>query len=239
MKSPALARPIAAILCASAGWSADTEVVHHLRLNLGSPPSPEVEEKVSGITGVKDTTYIWQGEQHTQFQAGIEAVRMAVGPYGGSVLGLGLVHGRYLITPEGYKVDNTVIRNATNTRLGHQTFGLQTLAGWQCGATADSGRTHLIGELAALFGGGLAWAQTENLSVLSGQYETNRGRGWYYEYGLRGGVYLVERGWFLGVTSAYVTGRSWVRADTVDGGRSDLRLDRAGWSWSGVLGTSF
>ncbi len=228
-----------AVACSASGaWGAEDGNLSQLRLGVSGPPPPSVEEKVSGVNGGVDTTYTWQGSDHTAIQVSLEYLRVSTGAWGGPVYGLAATATRYNLTPTGYTVGNTTFQNDDPSHLGSSSIGGQLLGGWQFGATRESG-TSAFAEILPFVGGGLAWAQTRNRANPSSPYETNRGRGWYGEYGFRLGAFIAERSWFAGVTSAYTVGNALVRIDTVGGGTSELRLERRGWGWGVVLGHNF
>jgi hypothetical protein len=236
-----LGRPVAvASLIATTGLAAVEAVqvlpdptTTQLRLWAGSPTTYDVEERIG------EQQWTWDGERHTPGGIAVEGLWARITPVGGVVASLGLEVQRHDITPSRYSYAGVTFTNTSPNRLRATNLGLTLGGGWQYGLTGDWSRgNQLWAECGPICAIGTSWISSD-IRDGNGGYSKSDGRGWYYRYGLRLGVYLSEGRVLGGVTVAYERGRGEADIDTIGDRTAELTYEPDGLTWGGVIGYAF
>lgn len=203
-------------------------------LSLGVTQAPEIEEETTGSGG--SSTYEWNGiEDSTAPRIAIGHLACAGGARGGWTLGIEGVFTTCDVTPSRYTVGSLEFSNTSDSNLRYSTLGMTVFGGYQFGINpdADTISTFLIIGPFLGFGGALADSEVRDQN---GTYASDNGFGWYVEGGLRGGVFLTEKHWLLGVTVDFVIGTGETDISFDDSTESTLTHERVGLAGALVLG---
>ncbi len=215
-------------LCASAlaATSEQEGCFFDLRAGVTRAPSPEVSEETNG-SGSGKAVYDWKGGKSLGYEFTLGCVAGHLAKSGGMVFGAQLAYAQYDMSPALFRRNDGTTFVPAGFGLRNRTAGVDIMAGygWASSRNPDDFAVYL--EATPLLGGGGAWADTEGLN-LAGQRVKESGVGYYYEYGVRGGLYFTERHFIVGVTGQYVAGSGQVDIDLPGGGTSKLTLDRDG-----------
>ncbi|MBA3698779.1 MAG: hypothetical protein H0W78_07985 [Planctomycetes bacterium] len=208
-----------------------------LQASIGAVEAPDVEEDSNDNNNV-NTNYEWNGGRESGYQAALTVIlgrgRMGEGgwQWGGEV-----VYGHYNITPDSFSVNGTVFSNGSGNELKHQTIGINLLGGYQWGLSDITEFTGFV-EIMPHIGGGVAFAENE-VHLLNGGYEENRGIGAYWEVGVRVGAYITEQRFIYGFNVSYAYGGAEMDMDFAGGFSSELHITRQGFGIAGVAGYRF
>ena len=226
---------------AGRGFGEDLKIAEfdyvRLQASIGAVEAPEVEEDSNDNNDI-NTNYEWNGGRESGYQAALTVLvgrgRMGEGgwQWGGEV-----VYGHYDITPSSFSVDGTTFNNASGNELTHQTIGINLVGGYQWGLSDITEFTGFV-EIMPHVGGGVAFAENE-VHLLSGGYEQERGVGAYWEIGVRLGAYITERGFIYGFNVSYAYGGAEMDMDFPGGFSSELEITRQGFGIAGVAGYRF
>lgn len=208
-----------------------------LQASIGAVEAPEVEEDSTDNNGV-NTNYEWNGGRESGYQAALTLLmgRGKIGE-GGWQWGGEVVYGHYDITPSSFRVSGTTFSNGSGSELTHQTIGINLLGGYQWGLSDITEFTGFV-EIMPHIGGGVAFAENE-VHLLNGGYEVERGVGAYWEMGLRVGAYITERRFIYGVNVSYTYGGAEMDMDFDGGFSSEMEINRSGFGIAGVAGYRF
>lgn len=211
-------------------WS----TTHDWYLSLGVTQAPEVEEDTSGPGG--DSTYEWKGiEDSTAPRLAIGHLTCAGGLSGGWALGIEGVFTTCETTPSRYEVDGLEFGNTSSRNLRYSTLGVTVFGGYQFGINADADKLSSFLLIGPFLGGGAAYADSE-VRDQGGTYDSDSGIGWYVEGGLRGGFFLTERHWLLGLMVDFTIGTGEVEIDFGNDTDSTLTHERVGVAGAVVVG---
>jgi len=203
-------------------------------LALGVAPAPDVEEETSGPGG--SSTYEWKGlEDNTAPRLAIGYLACSGGIRGGWALGIEGVATTCDVTPARYEVDGLTFTNTSTSSLRYSTLGATIYGGYQFGINSDADTISSFLLIAPFIGGGAALADSE-VRDQAGTYDSGDGVGWYLEGGLRGGFFLTEKHWLLGVFADFTYGTGEVKIDFGNNSDSTLTHDRVGLTGSLMVG---
>ena len=203
-------------------------------LSLGVAQAPEIEEESSGPGG--GSTYEWEGiEDSVAPRLALGYLACSGGARGGWALGLEGVFTTCDATPSRYEVGDLEFNNTSNRTLRYSTLGLTLFGGYEFGINSDSDTLSSFLIIGPFVGGGAAYADSE-VRDQGGAYDSDSGIGWYVEGGLRGGFFLTERHWVLGVMVDFTIGTGEVEVDFGNGSDSTLTHDRVGLAGAVVVG---
>jgi hypothetical protein len=159
--------------------------------------------------------------------------------WGGLGGALHLTGASYDITPDAVvrKEDGTVYSPGGET-LHYRSLGVQAAYGYAYSTNRDPQELAIYLELTPFIGGGGAQAETSGANS-GGTVIRRSGYGYFYEVGVRGGLYLTERHFIIGVTSFFTTGTGRVTIDLPGGAKSTLTADREGFGFGIEAGWRF
>jgi hypothetical protein len=222
-----LASALLAALAPSA-HAEDQDVDHGFDARLGftSTPAPKITEKVSSATG--ETDYDWKGgNTHGQaIDAGARWVTLQ--NWGGLVYGGDLVLSQTNSTPAFVERTSDGADFSTGgLTLHYRTVGVQVACGYGYATSRDPEDLAIYVEVLPFLGVGGAQAETAGQNT-SGDIVRRSGLGYYYEAGLRGGIYFTERHFLFGFTGQYAAGSGKVDIDLPGGGKSKMTAVRHG-----------
>lgn len=184
-----------------------------LRAGMGTESAPKVRETIeSDVTGKSVVNW---GAPETQGR------RLHVGLW------------RYQPAPSGFLMGAELAYGAAtlggsssfNGSQGYRSVTGDLLAGWQWGLTGERG---LLGhvEVTPLVGIGEGWLTVGDARALT------------YEYGIRTGAFIDERGWTAGILLSYVRGWSKITTSSATADNT-LELTAAGFRFGFEAGYSF
>jgi hypothetical protein len=237
LRSTACPALLLAPLWATSATAEDSTCFLDLRASVQRVHAPEVEEETNGSTG-GTTHYDWEGTNShgTQVALGVMAGRLC--DRGGMVMGGQIAYGQYDLSPRNFLREDGITFSPAGYDLRNRTAGLDLMGGYGWASSRNPEELALYLEATPFAGGGAAWADTEGLDT-GGSRVKETGMGWYYEYGVRGGIYLTERHFIVGVTGEYAWGSGQVDIDLPGGGKSKLTLDRSGFGGGVEAGWRF
>ncbi len=214
--------------------------VHDIRLGGGIYQKPHVFEKVTTPAG-GTAEYSWIGGNpigHRISISGVATPWQVSRSLGDPLFGLELSYSAYEETPTTYRVGGTYSTNLRqDVTLQYQTGEVSAVIGWATPRWyTRAGDLHL--ELAAVIGGGFAWADTQGINA-AGQVVRRRGSGWDYNVGPRLGIYLCDSGWVFGIHGDWVFSHGEVGIDLPNGDHSELSVDGDGFGGEGQIGYRF
>lgn len=209
-----------------------------LRASITSAPAPEISERISG-PATPTASYDWKDvdEQGIQISAGV-ALGSKARWWGGTVAQADLVFASYDITPGYLQRSDGATFSPASSGLKYRTLGGQLAYGYHWASTIERQQLAVHFEFTPFIGAGLASAETSGLNTL-GDAASYEDTSMYYEYGVRTGFYLTERGFLLGLTAFYVTGSDDLTIDLGGGASSELTLDREGFGAGLMSGWRF
>lgn len=229
-----LAAPLATALL-SPLRAADLPVLD-LYASIGTAAGWEIEE-TSTAPGGATTIYEWAGGDDHGLALAVGVLGGRAYAWGGIVAALEATAGQQDITPESYDVGGVGFANTSASELQAKSVGGRLYAGYEYGMDADTeGITGYV-LVMPFIGGGLLWADNELHA--GGSYERKRGRGSYWEAGLRLAGFLTERRWTFGVAVDWAVGEGRVTMDFPGVYQSELELDRNGAAVTGIAGYRF
>ncbi|MBA3687144.1 MAG: hypothetical protein H0W72_18135 [Planctomycetes bacterium] len=198
-----------------------------LRASITSSPAPEISERITG-PATPAASYDWKDvdEQGFQVTAGL-ALGSKARWWGGTVLQADLVFASYDITPGSLRRSDGVSFSPAASGLKYRTLGGQLAYGYHWASTTERDQLAAHFEFSPFIGAGMASAETSGQNSL-GNAETYEDTSMYYEYGVRTGFYLTERGFLFGLTAFYAAGGDDLTIDLGGGASSELTLDREG-----------
>jgi hypothetical protein len=203
-------------------------------LALGVTQAPEIEEETSGPGG--ESTYEWEGiEDSTAPRLAIGYLACSGGARGGWALGIEGVFTTCDVTPSRYDVGSLEFSNTSNESLRYSTLGLTVFGGYQFGINADPDTLSSFLIIGPFLGLGGAMADSE-VRDQNGTYARDNGFGWYVEGGLRGGFFLTEKHWVLGVMVDFMISTGELDISFDDNTESTLTHDRVGLAGALVVG---
>lgn len=214
---------------ADAGDEASPERTPYLDIRAGwsQPPGLKIEEDVSTV-GQLGAGYSWNSEDHRGNRGSLGVV-WGQDRKRGFIAGAGLSYTRWETTPSSYTggpgVPTTYLYSNQNV-LDAKLLMLDLQVGYQVGMNLNETISTWI-ELAPTLGIGGMTAISE-AQVAPGMFRTASGTNLALEYGLRGGWYLGERNWMLGVTGAWAYTRADVDIDFSQYTSSTLRIEGKG-----------
>ncbi|MBA2479645.1 MAG: hypothetical protein H0V44_03205 [Planctomycetes bacterium] len=216
---------------------ADQACFFDLRAGFTRSHAPEIEEETNA-SGGGPTKYEWEGTNTHGMEFTLGAMTGRLCDYGGMVIGGQVAYAQYDISPSFFRRNDGITFSPAGYQLRNRTAGIDLMAGygWSSSLNPDDLAVYL--EFTPFVGGGASWADTEGLNTAAARVKES-GMGWYYEHGLRGGLYLTERHFIVGVTGHYAWGSGEVDIDLPGGGKSTLTLDRAGFGGGVEAGWRF
>jgi hypothetical protein len=203
----------------------DGQCFFDLRGGLANSPTPDIEETVSA-SGGGSSTYEWQGTKGSGVQVSAAAISGRLSSRGGPVFGAQAKYDYFDISPTSYRRNDGTSFSSGGTELRHQTLGLDLMGGYGWASSLDPEELAVYVEAMPFVGAGVAFADTEGIN--GGVIVHDSGMGWFYEYGLRAGIYLTERQFIVGFNGFYIGGSSQVDVDLSGGGSSEITLERDG-----------
>lgn len=229
-----LAAPLATALL-SPLRAADIPVLD-LYASVGIAAGWEVEER-STAPGGATTDYEWAGGDENGIAYAIGVLGGRAYDWGGVVGSLEATLGEQDLTPDSYDVGGAGFPNTSASELRARTAGARLYVGYEYGMNED--HEGITGYLLVMpfFGGGFLWTDSELHA--GGSYERQRGRGSYWEAGLRVAGFLTERRWTFGVAVDWAVGGGHSSMDFAGGYRSELELERNGVAFTGLAGYRF
>lgn len=207
-----------------------------VRVGVASTPAPEISEEVTSAG--TSAGYEWMGSSESGWQLAIGSRCMRLCGYGGWIGGIDLVAAEADITPGSVRrSDGTVF--VLGQDLAYRSAGLQLAAGYAVASSLNPEELAIQFELTPFIGGGGAWAQTAGVGP-SGSLVRDSGWGYYYEYGVRAGLYFTERHFLAGINAFWLMGSGSVDVELGNtGAQSELTLDRDGFGGGFDVGWRF
>jgi hypothetical protein len=204
-------------------------------VSVGVTQAPdEIEEESSGPGG--ESTYEWRGiEDSVAPRLAIGHLACSGGSQGGWTLGIEGVISTCEVTPSRYHVDGLTFSNTSDDTLRYSTLGVTVFGGYQFGINPDHEAISSFLVIGPFIGAGAAYADSE-VRDQNGTYQSDSGVGWYVEGGLRGGFFITEKRWLLGVFVDFMIGTGEVDIDFGDDTDSTLTHERIGLAGSLVAG---
>jgi hypothetical protein len=220
-----------ALLAGSAGVAAAVDALDpgtpilDLRVGLGSMANPSsISETITAPNGLK-TKYDWQGGANHGKHITLGVTRGTLYKWGGWVYGGRLDYDQTDITPGAYQVNGLGYR-PRGPSLTYRATGIDIDGGYAWASSREPRDLAAYFEVMPFVGAGLVWADTVNQNS-SGGFDKTTTNGTFFDYGLRGGAYLTERKFIIGLTVYYTAGEG--RTSAHDGAGNDkLKIDYDG-----------
>jgi hypothetical protein len=216
---------LAAALVAPLATAEDQDRFLDLRIGVSSTPAPDITEKVKAPGGSEH--YRWDGVKSHGSEIDISAAKMCMHDWGGLGGSVHLIGASYDITPTAVVRSDGASFSSGGLDLHYRTFGGQIAYGYGYATSRDPEDLAIYLEAMPFLGLGIAQGETSGANT-GGEVVRRSGWGYYNDLGVRGGIYLTERSFVVGVTGFYASGGGRVSIDMPGGGHSRLYTEREG-----------
>jgi hypothetical protein len=217
-----------ALMAGTAGVAAAVDAldpgtpIFDLRLGLGSMANPSsITETITAGNGLK-TKYDWQGGADHGKHITLGLTEGTLYRWGGLVYGGHLSYDQTDITPGAYEVNGLGYR-PRGPSLQYHAGGFDIDGGYAWVSSREPRDLAAYFEIMPFIGGGMAFADTVNQDG-NGNFVKTTTQGFFYDYGVRGGAYLTERHFIVGIDVYYTAGEGRTQAKDV-AGTDKLKID--------------
>src|SRR4051812_23044503 len=187
-----------AAMLAPAAIAEDKEHFLDLRVGFSGSPAPDVEERVKS-KGVPATYYSWEGGSARGGQLDLSATCMCLHDWGGLGGAVHVIGADYDVTPTAVVRSDGTAFSPGGLSLHYRSLGAQFGYGYGYATSRNPEDLAIYLEAMPFIGGGGAQGETSGANS-GGTVIRRSGLGYYYEYGVRGGLYFTERQFVFGVT---------------------------------------